>query len=237
MKKNIKKNIKKNLRKLKNKATKILAPTLWKEKNELQYWKDRKLREGELKNYHYEYFYTNHFGIDKSFFNNKIILDLGCGPRGSLEWATNVKRKIGLDPLTHKYLLLGASKHSMEYINAPSEKIPLDNNLCDAVFSFNSLDHVENIEKTINEIKRILKPTGIFLLLVEVNHPPTDCEPHELNQQQLIKAFSPEFYYEDIDLYKPIEKGIYESIKANEKFDDPLMTKQIGYFSAKFIKA
>jgi ubiquinone/menaquinone biosynthesis C-methylase UbiE len=233
----MKKNIKKNLRKLKNKATKIFAPTFWKEKNELNYWKDRKLKEGKLTNLHYEYFYTTHFDMMKSFYDNKIILDLGCGPRGSLEWASNSKQKIGLDPLANSYIDLGTDRHTMEYINAPSERIPIDDNTCDAVFSFNSLDHVTNVEKTVMEIKRILKPNGIFLLLVEVNHPPTDCEPHELNQQQLIQAFSPELFYENIDLYKPIESGIYESIKANEKFDDPLMTKQIGYFSAKFIKA
>lgn len=232
----MKKNIKKKLRKLKTEVTKILAPTLWKEKNELKYWKDRKLKEGELTNFHYEYFYTNHFGIEKSFYNDKTILDLGCGPRGSLEWATNAKRKIGLDPLAHKYLLLGASKHDMEYLNAPSEKIPLADNTCDAVFSFNSLDHVENIEKTVKEIKRILKPNGIFLLLVEVNHPPTDCEPHELNQQQLIQAFTPDLKYELMDLFKPTQHGIYESILENQKFNNPLKNKKVGYFSAKFRK-
>ena len=97
-----------------------LIPTKWKEFNELLYWKSQNFNEGVLKNDHYEYFYTTHFGINKSFYDRKIIMDVGCGPRGSLEWAKNSKRKIGLDPLANDYLKLGVDKHSMEYISSPS---------------------------------------------------------------------------------------------------------------------
>ena len=228
--------IKKSIKKLKNVVVKNFAPIRWKEKNELDYWRARKLKEGTLNNQHYQYFYTEHFGIEKSFYKDKVILDLGCGPRGSLEWATKTKRNIGLDPLADEYLKLGASEHKMEYISAASEQIPLEDKVCDAIFSFNSLDHVENIEKTIREIKRILKPGGIFLLLVEVNHPPTDCEPHELNQRQLIDALKPEFTGKNIQLFKPVRHGIYESILENKTFAKPLDSTEIGYLSIKFEK-
>ena len=228
--------IKKSIKELKNFLLKKFAPIRWKEKNELDYWKNRKLKEGTLNNQHYQYFYTKHFGIEKSFYNDKVILDLGCGPRGSLEWATHTKRNIGLDPLANEYLKLGASEHKMEYISAASEQIPLEDNACDAIFSFNSLDHVENIEKTIEEIKRILKPGGIFLLLVEVNHPPTDCEPHELSQRELIKAFQPGFTAKNIKLFKPVKDGIYESILVDKISINPLDATEIGYLSVKFIK-
>jgi ubiquinone/menaquinone biosynthesis C-methylase UbiE len=143
-------------------------------------------------------------------------------------------RRIGLDPLANEYLKLGAKHHQMEYMDAPSEKNPLTDGECDAVFSFNSLDHVEDIDMTIKEIKRVTRPGGIFLLLVEVNHPPTDCEPHELKPQMIVNSLAPEFECELIQVFKPVVHGMYQSILADNKIPNPENTPEIGYLSAKF---
>jgi len=189
-----------------------------------------------MSNDHYLHFYTSHFGMEASYYANKVILDIGCGPRGSLEWADMASRRIGLDPLAKEYLKLGAKHHQMQYMDAPSEHIPLQDGECDAVFSFNSLDHVEDIELTIKEIKRITRPGGIFLLLVEVNHPPTDTEPHELKPQTIVKSLSPEFECEILQVYKPVFYGMYQSILADNKIPNPENTREIGYLSAKFTR-
>ncbi len=214
-----------------------LAPNRWKEFSELRYWKGRKKSEGVLTNDHYEYFYTGHFGLDRAYYSGKVIVDIGCGPRGSLEWAESASRRIGVDPLADQYLKLGASEHSMEYLGSPSENIPLEDGSCDAVFSFNSLDHVEDIDRTIAEIKRITRPGSIFLLLVEVNHEPTACEPHRLTPEGLIQAFAPEFKCTEPVLYTPIPGiGMYESIQKGVTIRYPDPTGQVAYFSAKFVR-
>lgn len=100
------------------------SPVKRKEFNELFYWKGRKEAEGVLSNEHCKYFYTTHFGLDEAYYRHKVILDIGCGPRGSLEWASMASRRIGLDPLTKEYMQLGANLHKMEYLDAPSENIP-----------------------------------------------------------------------------------------------------------------
>lgn len=211
-----------------------LAPGRWKRFHELRYWKSRTKAEGALSNDHYQHFYTTHFGLDPDNYAGKVILDIGCGPRGSLEWATMAKRAIGIDPLANEYLKLGAVQHRMEYIAAPCEHIPLGTNACDAVFSFNSLDHVEDVDQTIREIKRITRPGGLFLLLVEVNHPPTACEPHNLSAQGLIDSLTPEFVCHNLKLYKPIT-GIYDSIHADIPL--PIDTQEPAYLSAKFVRS
>ena len=211
-------------------------PIKIKEFHELSFWSNQKNIEGVLSNSHYEYFYTTHFQIEKSVYDGKVLMDIGCGPRGSLEWASNAKRRIGLDPLASKYVNeLGADQHNMEYIASGSENIPLKDCECDFIFSFNSLDHVENFNDTVKEIKRCIASHGIFLLLVEVNHPPATCEPHMLSPKDIIKSFSPEFKAESIEVYKPSGKGLYDSIKRNEKFNDAVNCEEIGWFSAKFI--
>lgn len=209
-------------------------PIYWKETNELKYWRGVQNKEGVLSNDHYVHFYTSHFGMDTSYYDKKVILDIGCGPRGSLEWATMASCRIGLDPLAKEYLELGAKHHQMEYMDAPSEQIPLIDGECDAVFSFNSLDHVENIDMTIKEIKRVIRPGGIFLLLVEVNHPPTATEPHELTPDIILNSLKPEFECEFLQIYKPVVHGMYQSILMDVKIPNPENTREIGYLSAKF---
>lgn len=75
---------------------------------ELKYWKDRLHHEGELKNAHYKYFYTSHFDLSEEDWTGAVVLDIGCGPRGSLEWADMTKERYGLDPLAKDYLKLGS---------------------------------------------------------------------------------------------------------------------------------
>jgi ubiquinone/menaquinone biosynthesis C-methylase UbiE len=228
--------MKRLVRDLTSRIVRRFSPVRWKESNEMRYWKGRKKAEGVLSNKHYEHFYTTHFGLDASYYKDMVILDIGCGPRGSLEWASMASRRIGLDPLAKEYLRLGANHHRMEYMDAPSEKIPLQDAECDAVFAFNSLDHVEDVDETLREIKRVTRPGGIFLLLVEVNHPPTACEPHELTPRTLVGSLKPEFDCESLHVYKPAVHGMYQSIHADEKLPQPEETREIGYLSAKFIR-
>ena len=206
-----------------------------KESEELSYWNGRKQVEGVLANKHYKYFYTTHFGLDDFFYSNKTILDIGCGPRGSLEWASTALRRVGLDPLAKEYLRLGADKHQMEYIASPSENIPLKDAECDVVASFNSLDHVESIERSLAEIKRVTRAGGLFLLIVEVNHPPTSCEPHQLSPEKLIEALAPELVCETFQTYKIMPGGMYDSIYANEKRPSSERDKN-GYLSVRFTR-
>lgn len=210
-----------------------IAPKFWKSYSELSYWKNRKKEEGEFFNEHYSFYYTTHFGLTTDDYNRKRVLDIGCGPRGSLEWANMAKERVGLDPLAEKYLKLGADKHEMNYVSDGSEDIPYRNNHFDIVCAFNSLDHVHDVEKSIEEIKRVTSPGGYFLLLVEINHEPTNCEPHKL-APDLIKQFEPEFLCETVDVYPHIEEGLYQSIQSKKPVADPMNYTDQGWLSAKF---
>lgn len=213
-----------------------LSPVRKKRNHELSYWRGKQKAEGVLSNDHYRHFYTAHFGLDGDFYRDKTVLDIGCGPRGSLEWASMAARRIGLDPLVEEYRKLGADRHRMEYIRAASERIPLADASCDAVFSFNSFDHVEDVERTAAEIKRVAKPGSLFLLLAEVNHPPTVCEPHQLTPLRLRRMFGPEFRCEDLQVYRPAVAGLYQSIAVGDRVSDPDTTAEAGYLSARFVR-
>jgi ubiquinone/menaquinone biosynthesis C-methylase UbiE len=211
-----------------------VAPIRIKRIRELYYWKFVKEEEKDLSSRHYQDFFTSNFDLNSEFYFNKKILDIGCGPRGSLEWADMTSERIGLDPLADKYLKLGADKHKMAYVNAPVEKIPFDEDYFDVVSSFNSLDHVDDIDKTIKEIKRVLKPKGIFLLITDVNHEPTVTEPLTFSWD-IINEFKPEFEKIEEKHYEN-QNGIYRSIRENVVYDHTDITKRPGVLSVKFKK-
>ena len=208
----------------------------YKEIAELGYWKIKHKKEAVFSHTHYKQYFTTHFGIDETYYKNKVILDIGCGPRGSLEWAKMAKSRIGLDPLASPYRKLGTKRHEMIYINSYSENIPLRRGICNVVSSFNSLDHVNDVRRTIREIKRVTSSEGLFLLIVEVNHIPRICEPHRISPNELIELLKPEFNCNKLTVYKPVTWGVYTSIRKNVKYEKPERVSSKGYMSACFIR-
>ena len=205
-----------------------------KELAELCFWKVKKIKEKQLTNSHYEYFFTQYFGIDKEHYNNKKILDIGCGPRGSLEWADKTNLRVGLDPLAKKYLNLGTKKHSMQYVNATAENIPFPDNYFDIISSFNSLDHVDDLDKVIKEIIRVLAPNGMFLLITDIHEVSTICEPSAFSWD-IVNKLTPhleiiqEKHFEGNKLYKSIREGV--------DFNHSDLSKRYGVLTVKMLKS
>jgi ubiquinone/menaquinone biosynthesis C-methylase UbiE len=203
--------------------------------HEFAYWQSRYDEEGILTNSHYEYFYTAHFGLQKEVFLEKKILDVGCGPRGSLEWATTASVRVGLDPLAESYRRLGTETHATRYVAASVERIPFRDGCFDFVSSFNSLDHVDHLEETINEIGRVTASGGTFLLLTEVGHSPTDCEP-QVFSFDVVKRFAADFELVQELHYEKSKGGMYESILKGLSYDHRNGMSRYGIVSAKFHK-
>jgi SAM-dependent methyltransferase len=203
---------------------------------ELAFWRDRQAEEQTLRHTHYRRFYRTHFGLDESSYAGKRVLDIGCGPRGSLEWAEMALERVGLDPLAEEYMELGARDHAMSYVASGSEAIPFPDGHFDVVCSFNSLDHVDDLDRTIAEICRVVAVGGLFLLLVDVNHEPTPCEPITFSWD-IVERFTPVLRPLRVERYEKSAPGIYASVDAAIPYDDADETERYGVLSAMFVKA
>jgi SAM-dependent methyltransferase len=148
---------------------------------ELEFWRERHAAEGRFANRQFERFFTEQWGIGREFYAGKRMLDLGCGPRGSLEWADMAAERVGADPLVHRYRELGIEAHAMTYVKAGAERLPFDTGHFDVVSCFNALDHVDDVDAAIAEMTRVAAPGALGLLLVEIGHAPTVHEPHTLS--------------------------------------------------------
>lgn len=199
---------------------------------ELEFWKARREAEGVLANHWYQRAFTEPFGLSKEFFDGKRVLDIGCGPRGSLEWADNAAQRVGLDPLAERYRELGSDCHATRYIAAPCEVIPVEDGSFDVVCTLNSIDHVDDVDASIAEIKRVVCVGGFILLMTDLHDEPTTTEPVVLSWD-LVERFKPECLLVFIrHLEKVHPANGHESVFARVHFDHMNPTKRYGILLA-----
>jgi SAM-dependent methyltransferase len=202
--------------------------------HEFAFWEAKKKTEGTLGHSHYEDIFTIGFGLDRAFFARKRLLDVGCGPRGSLEWANDADLRVGLDALVSRYMALDIVDHAMHYTAAPAEYMPFRDGSFDVVSSVNSLDHVDDLDLTLGSIVRVLRKGGAFLLIVEVGHEPTPAEPISL-WWDLVDRLRASY---SVVSERHLEMGelVYASLWDDEPFDHAKPGRRPGLLVAHLTK-
>jgi ubiquinone/menaquinone biosynthesis C-methylase UbiE len=215
-----------------------VAQTRLKEWKELRYWKKKRAQEIDLTNSHYAYFYTECFGLGLDDYRGHKLLDVGCGPRGSLEWATTAAEAVGVDPLADRYRSLQTHKQRMTYVNAYAEDMPFVDGHFDDVFCFNALDHTADFRSALEEIQRVLKPGGRFLLITEVNHPPTLAEPNCILPNELSALLGNHYNALNQQIVRVRDDhNVYQSIRDGNMVDAAALPfGEPGIFIAHLIK-
>lgn len=102
--------------------------------------------------------------------NKKKVLELGCGD--ATLWAKNLNKipknlEITLTDFSEGMLMdaiknLEKSKVKFNFRVVNAEEIPFEDNCFDIVMANHMLYHIEDLDKALSEIKRVLKPNGIF---------------------------------------------------------------------------
>jgi ubiquinone/menaquinone biosynthesis C-methylase UbiE len=109
-------------------------------------------------------------------FDNKVILDYGCGPGhdviGFVEYS-RPKKVIAMDVSsssleeTKKRIALHNASESTELsLIKEGEKLPIEDNSIDYIHSSGVLHHTPNMPEILDEFRRILKPDGIIRIMV-----------------------------------------------------------------------
>lgn len=93
------------------------------------------------------------------------ILDLGCGPGNMLRrlrrWGTVVGTDFSLDALA-----FARTKGVSRVLSCDSIALPFASASFDCVIALDMLEHVEDDVGTMREIRRVLRPDGVFLFTV-----------------------------------------------------------------------
>ncbi|UJX40342.1 class I SAM-dependent methyltransferase [Desulfovibrio sp. JY] len=185
--------------------------------HEYMFWKKELAEKGFLPNAHYEALFTTLFGLEKAFYDGKRLLDIGCGPCGSLEWADNAAQRVGLDPLAEAYGFLERAPQEMEYTPDFVEHIAFPDASFDVVTSINSLDHVDDLAQATAEMARVVRPGGHILIACEISPAPKPCEP-TLVGWDLAAHFSGKWRVLDASRF-PFSENVSTSILHKQPLD------------------
>jgi SAM-dependent methyltransferase len=92
--------------------------------------------------------------------NGRRTLDHGCASGATmLSWRDNGWLPVGIDP--HRPSVeLGKERFGLDIQVAPGEKLPFREGEFDLVLSLGSLEHVYDLDKAMNELRRVLRRGG-----------------------------------------------------------------------------
>lgn len=142
-------------------------------------------------NLHQKPKYLDALQLGPDAFENCCLLDIGAAASPSALVFENCEVYC-LDPLLPEFMKLGFPfwyyDFRAKFVYGYSEKMPFPDNFFDAIISVNALDHVDDFDKTADEISRILKPEGKLRVHLHY-HKVTPTEPIELNDIIVGKAF------------------------------------------------
>ena len=154
--------------------------------------------------------------------NCQAVLDLGCGTgRDSLKLAENGKRVFGVDA-AHSGLLLAHKQSTIVnsttfWAVSDSRCLPFAESMFDGVYCFGLLHEFvgelseKNVDRTILEIQRVLKPTGVIIIATAAGDPKLGL-PHVQNfTEAMFDAVTAGFYC--------IEKKIYDDLGCTGRTD------------------
>lgn len=188
--------------------------------DEIAYWR-AEWAGGRFQNDYYRETMLAMSGQDEAFLTGKIVADFGCGPQGSLAWATTARLRIGIDVLAHAYSEFGIRSHGMVYVRSTERSIPLPTNFVDVMFTMNALDHVSRLRPICDEIRRVMVPGGRFFGSFNMCEPATFAEPQTLTEEKLNDEL---LKYLDVQFYKigaPHRPGedVYRAFRTGEYID------------------
>ena len=171
----------------------------------------KKIRNGQINpitKLYYDYIYEMYLKLaNENSSEGNIILDIGCGVGNYIIALSKINRVcFGVDPLYEASLLKAQQKAKDENVNISlirgvSENLPFGDKKFDMVLSLSTLQHVSDQDKTLSEIKRVLKDSGFLLVSVPTNR----------NISTLFrKSKKPEYFTKDFDL-KETKKVVTEN--------------------------
>lgn len=111
--------------------------------------------------------------VTEVFADRCHVLDLGCGEgqiARALYAANEAIEIIGLDPSNEQ--LSNARRNSstaIAFVQGAAEQIPFADRSFDGVVCCLAIEHCEDVDCVLDEVKRVLRPGGAFFLLI--NHP------------------------------------------------------------------
>lgn len=179
-----------------------------------------------------------------------IVLDVGCGGGININrMAEKAKKVYGVDYSIESVKLsrevnrdlIGQGK--VEVLEGDVQSLPFEDNTFDIITAFETVYFWPNIEKSFGEVKRVLKPSGTFMMGMESNG--SDNIPMKISKKLIdmevysddeLTGFLKANDYSNITVYLRDAKNREEIIKANGEVKRIKDDYDHASFSDKFLE-
>ena len=167
---------------------------------------------------------TNQLAVDHLELEDQLtIVDVGCGTGSALRHAAARIANgnlIGIDPVPRMIEIAKDFAKEDETDNqiifeiGAAEDLPLNDSLADIIFAFDSIDHWNNIQQGLNEILRILKPEGKFIIVKDLGVPGAKKALNTLEQTLSVAHFDVE--KKEVIKTDEVSLALWTCIRENE---------------------
>ena len=100
-------------------------------------------------------------------FSTDRVLELGCG-EGFVLAALTATHKYGIDPSVHA-LVRARARSNADCSVARAEELPFPSASFDLVVAVGVMEHFENPDQASAEVRRVLSPTGHYIVLIHTD--------------------------------------------------------------------
>jgi ubiquinone/menaquinone biosynthesis C-methylase UbiE len=98
-----------------------------------------------------------------------VVVDIGCGPGNAARVAQRRgATAIGVDPAAVMLKLarvFSVGRKRLTFRHGTAEHIPVDDAAADVVWSLATVHHWKDIDRGLTEVRRVLKPNGVFVAI------------------------------------------------------------------------
>lgn len=177
----------------------------------------------ELEHYH-------RYLVASDLVAGKNVLDIACGEGyGSSILAARASMVLGVDisPEAVSHANKRYKAENLKFILGTCSSIPLKNDTVDIVVSFETIEHHDEHDEMMSEIKRVLKPDGILLISCPDKLEYTD-KPGYVNDYHVKELYRNEFvallskYFKRHEIYG--QRVVYGSLILNDKKCDSIQS-------------
>jgi ubiquinone/menaquinone biosynthesis C-methylase UbiE len=157
---------------------------------------------------------------------NKDILEIGCGRGGGLAFLTKLLKPssavgIDLDPTAVEFCNKFWGTPGLKFIQGNAQSISLPDNSFDVIINVESSHRYEDISLFLKEVRRLLRPDGIFLL--------TDFRGHD-KMPELLRHFG------GSGLLMTGNDNVTPQVVKALELDDPRRRKLINNLAPRFLQ-
>jgi ubiquinone/menaquinone biosynthesis C-methylase UbiE len=151
---------------------------------------ERMIPEKTMSNVFWEHVFRYAFACKKV--KNLTVLDIASGEGyGSHALSKVAERVVGVD-ISPEAVEYAKAKYGIDYRVGSADSIPLESASVDAVVSFETIEHVPDPVSFVNEVFRVLKPKGLFIVSTpnkDVYHHDETPNPFHCSEMTKVELF------------------------------------------------